>query len=205
MWSSPDGKLFYVADMMANGVCRSLSFTLRNYPHRKGHGFAQPRREVDYVSNWGEGSVSVVDLATRSRRRGKYRRLDRTWAGCRPTVPRLWLSGRYNREVYAFDTRDGQALAQSRWGKDRTARRLPATGSIFARTQRRVPVTASIRRPVRQRMRAGPGERTPSEPARTTPPPTTSHEAHDETLQALKPELVHAERDQHAAPPAAFV
>jgi DNA-binding beta-propeller fold protein YncE len=29
----------------------------------------------------------------------------------------LWLSGRYNREVYAFDTRDGHLLARIKVGK----------------------------------------------------------------------------------------
>jgi len=29
----------------------------------------------------------------------------------------LWLSGRYNREVYAFDTSDGHLLARIKVGK----------------------------------------------------------------------------------------
>ena len=52
----------------------------------------------------------------------------------------LWLSGRYHREVYAFDTRDGQLLARIKVGQ-RAARpvRLSAAGPIFARTQRAEP------------------------------------------------------------------
>jgi DNA-binding beta-propeller fold protein YncE len=122
--SAPDGKLFYVADMMANGVyvIDPYAFTRLDFiPTGKGaHGISIDRdAKVMYVSNRGEGTVSVVDLATRK-------------PVARWTVPgggspdmgglsidgkTLWLSGRYNREVYAFDTSDGRLLARIKVGK----------------------------------------------------------------------------------------
>ena len=53
----------------------------------------------------------------------------------------LWLSGRYNREVYAFDTRNGRLLARIRWAEVHTASPFTAAGTIFARPQRRLPLT----------------------------------------------------------------
>jgi len=38
----------------------------------------------------------------------------------------LWLSGRYNAEVYAFDTSDGHLLARIPVGKARTVCAVPA-------------------------------------------------------------------------------
>ena len=68
--SSPDGKLFYVADMMANGVyvIDPYAFSRVEFiPTGKGaHGISISRdAKLMYVSNRGEGSVSVIDFATR--------------------------------------------------------------------------------------------------------------------------------------------
>jgi len=67
-----------------------------------------------YVSNRGEGSISVVDVATRAVRT--------RWeipGGGSPDMGGvsadgmvLWMSGRYHSEVYAFDTSDGHLLAR---------------------------------------------------------------------------------------------
>jgi YVTN family beta-propeller protein len=122
--SSPDGRLFYVADMTANGVYVIEPYSFRRLefiPTGKGaHGISLSRdAKKMYVSNRGEGSVSVVDLATR-------KPIDK-WnipgggspdmGGLSADGDRLWLSGRYNREVYAFDTRDGRLLARIKVGK----------------------------------------------------------------------------------------
>ena len=116
---SPDGRVFYVADMMANGVhlVDGASLTTIGFlPTGKGaHGLYVSRdSKVLYVSNRNEGSVSVVDLATRA--------VVATWVipgGGSPDMGGvsadglvLWLAGRYHSEVYAIDTRDGHLLAR---------------------------------------------------------------------------------------------
>src|SRR5262249_31962338 len=67
---SPDGKVFYVADMRAHGVylIDGERFTVLDFlPTGKGaHGLNISRdSKVLYVSNRGEGSISVIDFATR--------------------------------------------------------------------------------------------------------------------------------------------
>ena len=122
--SSPDGKFFYVADMMANGVYVVDPYAFRRVefiPTGKGaHGISISRDErLMYVSNRGEGSVSVVDLATR-KPIGKWEIPgggSPDMGGLSADGATLWLSGRYSREVYAFDTRDGRLLARIKVGK----------------------------------------------------------------------------------------
>jgi YVTN family beta-propeller protein len=122
--TSPDGKLFYVADMMAHGVyvIDPEAFTRVDFiPTGKGaHGISVSRdARVMYVSNRGEGSVSVVDFETR--------KPIAKWVipgGGSPDMggvsvdgTTLWLSGRYHAEVYAFDTQDGHLRARIKVGK----------------------------------------------------------------------------------------
>jgi YVTN family beta-propeller protein len=116
---APDGTVFYVADMMGNGidVIDGEALTLLGFvPTGKGaHGlyFSRDSKWL-YVSNRGEGTVSLIDVQTRT-------------ASTKWTIPGggspdmggvsadgkvLWLSGRYNAEVYAFDTADGHLLAR---------------------------------------------------------------------------------------------
>jgi YVTN family beta-propeller protein len=67
-----------------------------------------------YVSNRGEGSISVVSFATES--------VVKRWTipgGGSPDMGGvstdgrvLWLSGRYNAEVYAISTQTGELLAR---------------------------------------------------------------------------------------------
>jgi YVTN family beta-propeller protein len=116
---SPDGKVFYVADQIAGGVFlvdgdtfKSLGFL----PTGKGaHGLYVSRDSKSlYVSNRREGSVSVVDLATR--------KVAKTWhipgggspdmGGVSADGKVLWLSGRYNAVVYAIDTDTGNLIAR---------------------------------------------------------------------------------------------
>lgn len=120
---SPDGKVFYVANMDANGVhiidgeaFRQIAFV----PTGKGaHGLYFSRdSKYMYVSNRGEGSVSLIDLATR--------KVATKWqipgggspdmGGVSADGKSLWLSGRYNSEVYVFDTSNGSLRARIKVG-----------------------------------------------------------------------------------------
>jgi YVTN family beta-propeller protein len=122
--TSPDGKVFYVADMMANGIylIEPDSFTRIGFiPTGKGtHGLYVSRdSKVLYISNRGEGSITILDLATR--------KPVTKWeiphggspdmGGVSADGKVLWLSGRYNAEVYAFDTSDGHLLARIKVGQ----------------------------------------------------------------------------------------
>jgi len=115
----PDGSAFYVADMMAGGVFvvdgQALS-VVTFIPTGKGtHGlyFSRDSKWL-FSSNRGEGSVSRIDLRTRT--------VAAKWAipgggspdmgGVSADGKVLWLSGRYHAEVYALDTTDGHLLAR---------------------------------------------------------------------------------------------
>jgi YVTN family beta-propeller protein len=116
---SPDGRVFYVADMMANGVhlidgdhFAKIEFL----PTGKGaHGLYVSRdSKVLYVSNRGEGSISVIDFRSR-------KTVQKWWlpgggspdmGGVSADGKVLWLSGRFNAEVYAIDTLNGRLLAR---------------------------------------------------------------------------------------------
>ena len=121
---SPDGRIFYVADMEANGVYEidgDRFIRVGFLPTGKGaHGLYVSRdsREL-YVSNREEGSISVVDLA--ARKVAEKWRLPHggspDMGGVSADGKVLWLSGRYNREVYAIDTGGGRLLARIRVGK----------------------------------------------------------------------------------------
>jgi YVTN family beta-propeller protein len=121
---SPDGKIFYVADMDANGVYEvdgDGPTVLGFIPTGKGaHGLYTSRdSRVLYVSNRGEGSISLIGFGER--------RVLTTWrlpgggspdmVGVSADGKVLWLSGRYNREVYAIDTANGNLLARIKVGK----------------------------------------------------------------------------------------
>ncbi|MET8748799.1 YncE family protein [Streptomyces sp. NPDC004667] len=116
---SPDGKTFYVADMMAHGmwVLSGDKFDVpKLLPTGKGcHGLYVSRDSKEmYVSNRGEGSISVFDF--------KQNKLTKKWelpdggspdmGGVSADGKVLWLSGRYNSEVYAIDTATGKELAR---------------------------------------------------------------------------------------------
>ena len=125
---SPDGKVFYVADMMNDGVflIDGDSFTEIGFIATGvgTHGFAVSRDGTRlYVSNRGThhmdqshpkgpGSVSVIDFATRT--------VVAQWpipGGGSPDMgnvsadgKQLWLSGRFDSEVYMFDTTTGAVV-----------------------------------------------------------------------------------------------
>lgn len=116
---SPDGTVFYVADMKANGVYLLDGDHLTRIgfvPTGKGaHGLYVSRDSRDlYVTNRGEGSISVIDFASRKviekwQLPGKA---SPDMGGVSADGKVLWLSGRYNSEVYAIDTHDGKLLAR---------------------------------------------------------------------------------------------
>ncbi|AKM45486.1 YncE family protein [Burkholderia contaminans] len=121
---SPDGKVFYVADMMADGVYvvdgdafTKIGFiptgvgTHGLYPSRDGTKLYIANRGSNRVHGprHGKGSVSVLDFATR--------KVVATWpipGGGSPDMGNvsadgntLWLSGRFDDVVYAIDTASG--------------------------------------------------------------------------------------------------
>jgi DNA-binding beta-propeller fold protein YncE len=116
---SPDGKVFYVADMQAGGVWeidgRHLKVTGFLHTGAGAHGL-YPSRDARflYVTNRSEGSISVVSFATR-------RQVAKWWipgggspdmGGVSADGTVLWLSGRYSAVVYAISTRTGKLLAR---------------------------------------------------------------------------------------------
>src|SRR6266536_33398 len=124
---APDGRVLYVADMTANGVWLVTGGALGDPLRLAGfvatgkgaHGlYASLHSRSLYVTNRGEGSVSVLSFARR--------RVVATWhlpGGGSPDMGGvsadgrvLWLSGRYNAEVYAIGTRSGRLLARIRVG-----------------------------------------------------------------------------------------
>ncbi|MET9494947.1 YncE family protein [Streptomyces sp. NPDC006552] len=116
---SPDGKKFYVADMMADGMWVLDGDTFSKptlLPTGKGtHGLYVSRDSKEmYVSNRGEGSISVFDFA-----RNQVTKKWKLPGGGSPDMGgvsvdgnTLWLSGRYDSEVYAIDTRTGAQVAR---------------------------------------------------------------------------------------------
>jgi DNA-binding beta-propeller fold protein YncE len=116
---SPDGKVFYVADMNADGVWLldgDRLRVLRFMPTGRGAHGLYPSRDARYlyVTNRGAGSISVVSFRTR--------KIVRTWhipGGGSPDMGNvsadgkvLWLSGRWNGVVYAISTKSGHLLAR---------------------------------------------------------------------------------------------
>ncbi len=121
---SPNGKLFFVADMMADGVhvvdgesFKQIDFIATGvgahglYPSRDGKSMYVANRGSNKIRGTpgGKGSVSVIDFATRA--------VTKTWpvpGGGSPDMGNvsadgkyLWLAGRYDNEVYRFNTDSG--------------------------------------------------------------------------------------------------
>ena len=121
---SPDGKLLFVADMDADGVFLVDVPTFKQMgfiPTGRGSHGLYPSRDGKklYVTNrgthmgdtkaHGPGSISVIDFATR--------KVETTWpipGGGSPDMGNvsadgkfLWLSGRFDKVVYAIDTTTG--------------------------------------------------------------------------------------------------
>jgi YVTN family beta-propeller protein len=126
---SPDGKVFYVADLKAAGVWEidGASFKVIGFlPTGSGaHGLYVSRDGKDlYVSNRDAGSISVIDFATRSvvatwhlpgepgPHLGPPMHASPDMGGVSVDGKVLWLSGRYSSDVYAIDTTSGRLIAR---------------------------------------------------------------------------------------------
>jgi YVTN family beta-propeller protein len=114
---SPDGRTFYVADMATGGVWLIDAATMeviRFQPTGAGAHGLYPSRDAKllYVSNRGEGSISVLSFATQ-RPIAKWRLPgggSPDMGGVSADGKVLWLSGRYNAEVYAISTATGHLI-----------------------------------------------------------------------------------------------
>jgi YVTN family beta-propeller protein len=124
---APDGKAFYVADMMADGVFvidgdtfTEVGFIATGvgthglYPSRDGKKLYVANRGTHRASHpHGDGSIAVIDFATRA--------VATRWpipGGGSPDMGNvsadgktLWLSGRFDDVVYAIDTSSGQVTS----------------------------------------------------------------------------------------------
>jgi DNA-binding beta-propeller fold protein YncE len=121
---APDGSAFFVADMLRDGlvvidgnIFGELGFIPTGvgahglYPSRDGTKLYVSNRGTHNIAGVknGQGSVSVLDFATR--------KVIATWTipgGGSPDMGNLsadgkwlWLSGRYDGVIYAFNTEDG--------------------------------------------------------------------------------------------------
>jgi YVTN family beta-propeller protein len=97
------------------GAMKEIAFI----PTGKGAHGLYPSRDARsfYVSNRLDGSVSVIDAATRA--------VTATWkiggspdmGGVTTDGTQLWLTGRYHRSVYVIDTQTGKLLRTIKVGK----------------------------------------------------------------------------------------
>src|SRR3954471_11262263 len=112
---SPDGRVFYVADMIADGVWKISARTYNPIgfiPTGLGADGLDASRDARYlyVSNRRDSSISLISF--------KKRKQVRKWripGGATPDMGGvstngkvLWLAGRYSSEVYAINTRTGK-------------------------------------------------------------------------------------------------
>jgi DNA-binding beta-propeller fold protein YncE len=132
---SPDGKVFFIADMLEDGVFIIDADSLKRigflptgtgthgiYPSRDGKFFYVSNRgwHTLHAGPHGPGSISVVDPIART--------VVANWpieGGGSPDMgdvsvdgSELWLSGRYDQEVYVFDTRTGALTHRIKVGRD---------------------------------------------------------------------------------------
>ena len=114
---SPDGRVFYVADMAAGGTWEIDAHSFKKLgliaTGAGAHGlYASRDARYLYVSNRAEGSVSLIDFATRKAVR-KWRlpgSASPDMGGVSADGKVLWLTGRYNSEVYAISTSSGRLI-----------------------------------------------------------------------------------------------
>jgi YVTN family beta-propeller protein len=119
---SPDGRVFYVADMTRGGVYTvdgdGLRITGFVSTGAGAHGLYPSRDErVMYVTNRSAGTISLLSVATNT--------VFTTWripggspdmGGVSADGKTLWVSGRYDSELYAIDTTTGAVRARIRVG-----------------------------------------------------------------------------------------
>jgi YVTN family beta-propeller protein len=116
---SPDGSVWYVADMQTSGVwtLNGDTFKITGFiPTGLGaHGLYVSRDSKSlYITNRGEGSISVLDFAT-GKLVAKWKiagHASPDMGGVSADGKVLWLTGRYDAEVYAISTTDGHLIAR---------------------------------------------------------------------------------------------
>ena len=115
---SPDGQRFYIADSDQGGLWvldGAATQVIGQIPLGAGTHGIYPSRDASvlYVTSRIAGTVSVLDPVTGA--------VQATWpvpggspdmGGVTADGTQLWLSGRYNREVYVISTADGSLLAR---------------------------------------------------------------------------------------------
>ena len=116
---SPDGKVFYIADMMSNGLWMVDAEKLKKIgfiPTGMGAHGLYPSRDAKrlFVSNRDEGSITVLSFATR-KPIAKWRIPgggSPDMGGVSADGKVLWLTGRSNGVLYAISTAHGKLLAK---------------------------------------------------------------------------------------------
>jgi len=121
---APDGKVFYVANQILNGVSIIDGDTMTQVgfiPTGYGAHGLYPSRDAKYLyvsnrgdptRNWPGQGVSVISFATNKVVAHWMFSGSPDMGGVSPDGSQLWLSGRYNAEVYVIDTLTGQLLAR---------------------------------------------------------------------------------------------
>ena len=120
---SPDGKTYYIADMMSDGIWKmpapwgKLTFI---HTGIGAHGLYVTRDAKDLViSNRNEGSISILDFATN--------KVIHKWkipGGGSPDMGGIsadgkifWVSGRYDNAIYAIQLSDGKLITKIKTDK----------------------------------------------------------------------------------------
>jgi YVTN family beta-propeller protein len=120
---SPDGKTWYIADMESSGlwILHNDRFAAPSFlPTGQGaHGLYVSRDSKRlYITNRGEGTISVLDFAT-NKLVAKWKipgHATPDMGGISADARTLWLSGRYDNVVYAIDTTTGKLIRTIRVG-----------------------------------------------------------------------------------------
>ena len=122
---SPDGKTFYIADMMSNGIWMMPAQKFGTFTFIKtgkdAHGLFITRDSKNLlITNRGEGSVSVLNFANNQ--------IISKWiipgggspdmGGISSDGTQLWVAGRYNGVVYDFDISKGILLKKIPVGRE---------------------------------------------------------------------------------------
>lgn len=126
---SPDGRTWYIADMTSHGVwvLDGDAFTTPKLVKtgNGAHGLYISRdSKYMYISNRGEGSITLWEFTPGGENGGGIKTKWHIPGGGSPDMGGvsadgkvLWLSGRYDSEVYAIDTTEGKLLAKIKVGR----------------------------------------------------------------------------------------
>ena len=122
---SPDGKTYFIADMMSDGVWVMPADNFGKFTFiktgKQAHGLYVTRDSKNLlITNRGEGSVSVLRFADNA--------LIAKWkipgggspdmGGITSDGKQFWVSGRYNNVVYVFSIEQGKFLKKIKVGRE---------------------------------------------------------------------------------------